>query len=71
MPSAEDQRVDALAEPMRHLRRGFLIFLRVECGLLPATLEAYSRDLDALLLDLQRAGASGLSTPNWLRHRMA
>ncbi len=59
MPSAEDQRVDALTEPMRLLRRGFLIFLRVECGLLPATLEAYSRDLDTLLLDLQSGGADG------------
>ena len=59
VPSAEQQRVRSLSEANQLLRRGFLIFLRVECGLMPATLEAYSRDLDHLLLDLQNAGAEG------------
>jgi len=56
MTSAEARRVEQLSEPMRTLRRGFMIFLRVECGLLASTLEAYGRDLDALLLDLQEGG---------------
>ncbi len=71
MPPAEAQRVERLTEPMRLLRRGFLIFLRVECGLLPATLEAYSRDLDALLLDLQDAGLAdphALTAPHLINH---
>lgn len=41
---------------MKTHRRGFVIFLRIECGLLPASIEAYSRDLDALMLDLQTKG---------------
>ncbi len=36
-------------------RGDFLIFLRVECGLASATLEAYTRDLRDLLLDLATA----------------
>lgn len=68
VPDAAAQRVQRLVEPHRLLRRAFLIFLRVECGLLPATLEAYARDLDALLLDLQAAGLSDPSaiTPQHL-----
>jgi integrase/recombinase XerD len=56
MLSAEAERVAQLSEPAQLLRRGFLIFLRVECGLMAATLEAYSRDMDHLFLDLGRAG---------------
>lgn len=56
MSSAETRRVEQLNDAHQTLRRGFIIFLRVECGLLPATLEAYSRDLDVLLLDLQSRG---------------
>ncbi len=36
--------------------RGFVIFLRVECGLMPSSIEAYSRDLETLLLSLQERG---------------
>lgn len=71
MPPAEAQRVERLTEPMKLLRRGFLIFLRVECGLLPATIEAYSRDLDALLLDLQDQGLTdpaALTPPHLINH---
>lgn len=68
MPTAEMRRVEQLNEPMKLLRRGFIIFLRVECGLLPATLEAYSRDLDTLLLDLQSRGVERIEhlTPRHL-----
>jgi integrase/recombinase XerD len=71
VPSAEAQRVERLNEAHRLLRRGFLIFLRVECGLMPATLEAYSRDLDALLLDLQAGGLAdpaGITPPHLIGH---
>ena len=34
-------------------RRSFRIFLRIECGLMPASIEAYTRDLETLLLELQ------------------
>ena len=56
MLPAEQARVRRLNERHQLLRRGFLIFLRVECVLMPATIEAYSRDLDQLLLSLQNAG---------------
>lgn len=36
----------------------YLVFARVECGLLPATLEAYARDLDDLLTDLADKGVT-------------
>ncbi|MEM9066761.1 MAG: site-specific tyrosine recombinase [Planctomycetota bacterium] len=36
--------------------RAFLTFLRVECGLAPATIEAYARDLRVMLGDLERVG---------------
>lgn len=53
VPNASEQRVELLSEPMRLARRGFINFLRIECGLLPATIEAYSRDIEQLMLDLQ------------------
>ncbi len=56
MPTTGQQRVSKLSEPMAHARRAFIAFLRVECGLLPATIEAYSRDLEQLMLDLQSQG---------------
>ncbi len=71
MPPAEQARVQRLSEQHQLLRRGFLIFLRVECGLMPATLEAYSRDLDQLLLALQDAGVAdpaGLTPPMLIDH---
>ena len=68
MTSAEAQRVGQLSEPMQTLRRGFMIFLRVECGLSSATLEAYGRDLDVLLLDLHGRGVDRIEcmTPKHL-----
>ncbi|MFG0299944.1 MAG: tyrosine recombinase [Phycisphaerales bacterium JB047] len=54
--NASDQRVEMLSEPMRLARRGFINFLRIECGLLPASIEAYARDLEQLMLDLQDRG---------------
>lgn len=41
---------------MQFARRGFINFIRIECGLLPASIAAYTRDLEHLMLDLQRAG---------------
>lgn len=53
MPSAGEQRVNALREPMALARRAFINFLRIECGLLPASIEAYARDIEHMMLDLQ------------------
>lgn len=39
----------------------FLTYLRVECGLLPASLEAYARDLRELLTEVGRRGAVGVA----------
>ncbi len=41
---------------MQRARRGFINYLRIECGLLPATIEAYSRDLEHLMLELLDRG---------------
>ena len=38
----------------------FTAFLRIECGLLPNTLDAYSRDLRELLADLASRGVSAI-----------
>lgn len=56
---------------MQRLRRGFMIFLRVECGLLPSSIEAYARDTDALLTHLQGRGGRGpdaLTPPALIGH---
>lgn len=45
-----------IAEPLLDLHRQFMAFVRVECGLSPNTLEAYSRDLTELLAELTSAG---------------
>ncbi len=45
-----------IAPDLEHLRRDFLVFLRVECGLAPSTLEAYGRDLTHLMGDLTERG---------------
>ncbi|MEM1331355.1 MAG: tyrosine recombinase [Planctomycetota bacterium] len=51
----------------------FLVFIRVECGLSPATLEAYSRDLRMLLHDLDAAGyrSPDQLTPRALRDHLS
>jgi len=42
--------------PFTETRRSFAIYLRVECGLSPATLEAYGHDVEMLADDLSAAG---------------
>lgn len=37
---------------MQLARRGFINYLRIECGLLPSSIEAYARDLEHLMLEL-------------------
>ena len=41
---------------MQTTLRGFVIFLQIECGLMPSSIEAYTRDLETLLLALQDRG---------------
>lgn len=41
-------------------RRGFIQFITIECGLRPASVEAYARDLDELL---EQLAAEGLASP--------
>lgn len=68
MPNASQQRIEKLNEQMQTIRRGFIIFLQIECGLLPASIEAYARDLESLLLDLQDRGIGSIeaTTPDAL-----
>jgi len=54
--SAGDQRVARLSDDHAAARRRFLGFIRVECGLAPSSVEAYARDLESLMLDLQERG---------------
>jgi len=49
-----------LPEPWRRARTTFLSFIRIECGLAAATLDAYTRDLDDLT---NEALAKGRSSP--------
>lgn len=44
--------LDSLPESYRRLHRAFSTYLRVECGLLPASVEAYGRDLRVFFGDL-------------------
>ncbi len=55
------------------LRRRYLIFLRVECGLLPNTLAAYDRDLRDLFGRLEHEGVRGPAgiTPRTLSMHLA
>lgn len=55
------------------LHRQFLLFIRVECGLSANTLDAYSRDLTDLLLDLQSRGLTSAPeiTPRHLSQHLA
>lgn len=68
MTSASDKRVEMLNEQMQTIRRGFILFLRIECGLLPASVEAYARDMESLFLDLQARGIQSIdqTTPEAL-----
>jgi len=56
VPNAQNTRIQQLTDQNQILRRHFVNFIRIECGLLPASIEAYSRDLETLLLDLQTRG---------------
>jgi integrase/recombinase XerD len=56
--NASQRRIEQLVEPMQRARRAFINYLRIECGLLPATIEAYARDLEHLMLDLQEIGVT-------------
>ena len=47
---------ESLPEALRAARDGFRTFLRVECGLLPNSVTAYTWDCLLLLTDLARAG---------------
>ncbi len=58
--NAQNQRIERLNESLQITRRGFINFIRIECGLLPASIEAYSRDLEVLLLDLQSHGITDI-----------
>jgi integrase/recombinase XerD len=51
----------------------FMAYLRIECGLLPASLEAYGRDLSELLLEVAGRGAKELPavTPQMLADHVA
>tara|TARA_A100000171_G_scaffold52763_1_gene72867 strand:- start:151 stop:1077 length:927 start_codon:yes stop_codon:yes gene_type:complete len=53
---------------MQRARRGFINYLRIECGLLPATIEAYARDLEHLMIELneQDISAPTATTPETL-----
>ena len=46
---------------MQRSRRAFINYLRIECGLLPATIAAYTRDLEQLMLDLQELGVEDMT----------
>ena len=48
-PATHLQRIDDLLDP-------FLAYLRVECGLSPNTLDAYGRDVEQLIADLDSRG---------------
>lgn len=52
--------------------RAFLTYLRVECGLLPNSLDAYSRDAAQLLWHLQDSGCTSLAaaTPRQLSEHL-
>ena len=66
--TASQNRIDQLNEQMQAVRRGFIIFLRIECGLMPASIEAYGRDLESLLIHLQDRGIDDVvnTTPDAL-----
>jgi integrase/recombinase XerD len=68
--------VNPLADPPETFARdhaGYLAYLRVECGLLPHSLDAYGRDAAQLLWSLQGRGCSAIAdaTPAMVREHVA
>ncbi len=57
-----DGRLTQPPEPFAAAHRAFLTYLRVECGLLPNSLDAYSRDAAQLLWHLHDSGCTSLPT---------
>lgn len=70
-PRAE-ARLSVPPEAFAPAHRAFLTYLRVECGLLPNSLDAYSRDAAQLLWHLQDAGCRSLAaaTPRQLSEHL-
>ena len=68
--TAADEPIDPA---WKGVRRSFTGYLSVECGLAPATLTAYGRDLRELLIDLTAAGVTepGGITPGHLTSHVA
>lgn len=62
-----------LPQPLEKLRRGFLTFIRVECGLSANTLAAYDRDLSEMLREAAERGRGGAAelTPRDLSEHLA
>lgn len=61
------ERFESLGAPFTEWHARFLVYLRVECGLRPATLDAYGGDLSELLIDLASAG---VRSPEGITARM-
>ena len=63
----------ALAPALEHLRREFLAYIRIECGLRPNTLEAYDRDMRDCLAELSASGIADAKaiTPRGLAAHLA
>lgn len=59
-PTATTPHESTLPDSLAKLRRNFLAYIRVECGLSRATIEAYDRDLRELLASL---GVRGVCEP--------
>lgn len=59
--------------PFAPLHDAFLVYIRIECGLLPATIEAYGRDLRDLIAELRARGVSSARdvTPQHLSDHLA
>ncbi len=64
---------DPISPAWRTLEKAFVGYLRVECGLAPATIVAYGRDLRELLANLTARGADGPGalTPRHLAEHLA
>src|SRR5262245_27463332 len=68
-----DDRLRSPPECFRTTHAGFLGYLRVECGLLPNSLDAYGRDAAQAMWDLHSRGVRSLqgATPRMLSEHLA